>query len=136
MAVSYTHLDVYKRQPLLSLKRHYRISIVAGVVVVLLGLPVVWIKGQSSYMAEAIFQVSPTYMKNLESDKELELQSNSQYREYVNHLSKTVTRYDVLQRALNALKAEGVDTRPPALTERKYIEQLQQTVYVLSLIHI
>ncbi|MDG4560518.1 MAG: hypothetical protein P9E88_04415 [Candidatus Competibacter sp.] len=120
-------------KPLLSLKRHYRTSIVAGVVVVLLGLPVVWIKGQSSYVAEAIFQVSPTYMKNLESDKELELQSNSQYREYVNHLSNTVTRYDVLQRALNALKAEGIDTRPPALTERKYIEQLQKTVYVRAI---
>ncbi len=120
-------------KPLLSLKRHYRISIVAGVVVVLLGLPVVWIKGQSYYVAEAIFQVSPTYMKNLETDSELVLQSNSQYREYVNHLSNTVTRYDVLQRALNALKARGIDTRPPALTERKYIERLQKTVYVRAI---
>lgn len=120
-------------KPLLSLKRHYRISIVAGVVVILLGMPVVWIKGQSYYVAEAIFQVSPTYMKNLETDSELVLQSNSQYREYVNHLSNTVTRYDVLQRALNALKARGIDTRPPALTERKYIERLQKTVYVRAI---
>ncbi len=72
-------------------------------------------------------------MKNLEADKELELQSNSQYREYVNHLSNTVTRYDVLERALADLKAEGIDTRPQALTERKYIEQLQRTIYVRAI---
>jgi len=120
-------------KPLLSFKRHYRISIMVWVVVVLLGLPLVWIKGQSYYVAESIFQVSPTYMKNLESDNELQLQSNSQYREYVNHLSNTVTRYDVLQRALSELEARGIDTRPPALNERKYIELLQRTVYVRAI---
>jgi hypothetical protein len=51
---------------------------------------------------EAVFQVAPSYMKNMEADKELELQSNSQYREFVNHLSTTVTRQDVLARAGHA----------------------------------
>ncbi len=65
-------------KPFLSLKRHYRVSIILFFLVLVVGLPAVWIKGQSFYSAEAIFHVSPRYMKNLESDSEVELQSNSQ----------------------------------------------------------
>ncbi|MCU0753560.1 MAG: hypothetical protein MUE46_00340 [Xanthomonadales bacterium] len=117
-------------KPLLSLQRHWRLGMVVGLLVFLLGIPVVFIKGQSTYRAEGIFQVAPTYMKNLELDKELEIQSNSQYREYVNHLSQTVIRYDVLEQALDALAAEGIDPKPPALTRRRWIETLQRTIYV------
>lgn len=117
-------------KPLLSLQRHWRVGIVVGLLVFLLGIPVVFIKGKSLYRAEGIFQVAPTYMKNLELDKELEIQSNSQYREYVNHLSQTVIRYDVLEKALDALAAEGIDPKPPALSRRRWIETLQRTIYV------
>jgi Mrp family chromosome partitioning ATPase len=117
-------------KPLLSIKRHYRAGLALAALVVLLGAPVAWIKGQSYWVAESVFQVAPSYMKNLEADKELELQSNSQYREYVNHLSSSVTRYDVLERALADLEARGIDTQPPELTRRKYIERLQRTIYV------
>ena len=116
-------------KPLLSLRRHWRAAVVTVVIVLLAGIPFAWIKGRSFYVAEAVFQVAPSYMKNLEADKELELQSNSQYREYVNHLSSTVTRYDVLKRALDELRARGIDTRPAGLTERQYIERLGRTIY-------
>jgi len=115
-------------KPLLSLRRHYRVSLLLFLVVVLAGLPVVFIKGKSLYSAESVFQVAPRYMKNLEADAEVELQSNSQYREFVNHLQNTVTRYDVLTRALDALRARGIAPRPPALTQREYIERLQRTI--------
>lgn len=121
-------------KPLLSLKRHYRISLLVWIIVIIAGLPGVWIKGRSVYSAEAIFQVSPRYMKNLESDQEVEMQSNSQYREYVNQLSNTVTRYDVLQRALATLRESGINIKPPALTERKYIERLQRVIYVRAIL--
>jgi polysaccharide biosynthesis transport protein len=116
--------------PLRSLRNHYRISIVIWLVVLLAGLPVVWIKGQSYYGAESVFQVSPNYMRILSNDKEVELQSNTQYREFVNHLSTTVKRYDVVQRALNKLRDAKVDVQPKALSERKYIEFLQKQVSV------
>jgi len=119
--------------PLLSLKRHYRVSVVLFFVILALGMPVAWIKGQSTYSAEAVFQVAPRYMKNLESDAEVELQSNSQYREFVNHLQNTVLRYDVLEQALAALKERGIDTRPPALTRREYIERLQKEILTLAI---
>lgn len=120
-------------KPLLSLKKHYRISLVIWLVVVLAGLPVAWIKGQSFYAVESVFQVSPNYMKTLATDKEIEFQSNSQYREFVNHLSTTVTRFDVLERALKKLREARVDVQPKGLTERKFIERLQKTVTVRAM---
>ena len=117
-------------KPLLSLRKHYRLSIVIWLLVVLAGLPVVWIKGQSYYGVESVFQVSPNYMKMLATDKEVEFQSNSQYREFVNHLSSTVRRYDVVQRALKKLHDARIDVPPKGLSERKYIEQLQKQVTV------
>jgi succinoglycan biosynthesis transport protein ExoP len=120
-------------KPLLSWRRHRRAGLVAALLVILIGTPIAWIKGRSHWVAESVFQVAPSYMKNLETDKELELQSNSQYREFVNHLSSSVTRNDILERALADLKARGIDTRPGALTERKYIEQLKRTIYVRAI---
>ena len=119
--------------PLLSLRKHYRLGLWVALMVLLVGLPVAWIKGKSYYTAEAVFLVTPTYMKNLRSDAELEFQSNSQYRQYVNHLSTMVTRYDVLERALVKLKKSGIDTQPASLTQRKYIEKLQKLVYVRAI---
>ncbi len=120
-------------KPLLSLRKHYKLSIVIWLLVVLAGIPVAWIKGKSYYSAESVFLVSPTYMKNMAADQEVQLQSNSQYREYVNNLANTVTRYDVIQRALKKLRQDGVDVQPKALTERKFIEQLQRLVMVRAI---
>lgn len=116
--------------PLLSLRKHYRLALLVAVFVFMVGLPVAWIKGASQYTAESVFQVAPMFMKNLKSDPELEFQSNSQYRQYVNQLSVSVTRYDVIERALARLKKAGIDLRPPALSERKFIERLQKMIYV------
>jgi Mrp family chromosome partitioning ATPase/capsular polysaccharide biosynthesis protein/chorismate mutase len=120
-------------KPLLSLRRHPRAALLVAMIVLLAGLPVAWIRGKSHFNSEAVFQVAPTYMKNMDADKELELQSNSQYREFVHHLSNTVLRQDVLERALESLKAEGIDLRPEGLSERKYIEQLRRKVYVRAI---
>lgn len=119
--------------PVLSLIRHYRVSIALFFLVLVLGAPVVWIKGQSMYSAEAVFQVSPRYMNNLETDLEVELQSNSQYREFVNHLQNTVLRYDVVDKALNLLQQKGIDTRPQGLSRREYIERLQRSFLTLAI---
>jgi Mrp family chromosome partitioning ATPase/capsular polysaccharide biosynthesis protein len=120
-------------KPLLSLRKHYRISLIISLLVILIGLPVAWIKGQSLYSTESVFQVSPNYMKTLSSDKEVEFQSNSQYREFVNHLSNTVRRYDVIQRALKKLREANVNVQPKGMTERKYIERLQKLVTVRAI---
>ena len=117
-------------KPWLSLRRHWRLALAAALLVLLAGTPIAWIQGRSVYVAEAVFQVAPTFMKNVETDAEVQLQSNSQYREYVNHLSNTVTRQDVLQRAIADLEQRGIRLRGPEQTERKFIEQLRRTLYV------
>jgi Mrp family chromosome partitioning ATPase/uncharacterized protein involved in exopolysaccharide biosynthesis len=120
-------------KPILSLIRHYRMALAVWLVVMIIGTPVAWIKGEPHYEAESIFQVSPTYMKNVEADSEIQIGSNSQYREYVSHLAKTVVRYDVIERALDNLAKTGIDLKPAALTQRKFIEKLQQRVFVSTI---
>ena len=120
-------------KPLLSLRKHYRVSVVIWLLVVLIGIPVAWIKGQSYYSAESVFQVAPNYMKTLATDKEVEFQSNSQYREFVNHLSNTVRRYDVIEKALQKLRESGINVQPKGMTERKFIEHLQKTILVRAM---
>lgn len=118
--------------PLLSLRRHYRFSLIVATAVVILGSPFAWILGRSHYVAEAVFQVSPNFQKNVATDKEHELQSNSQYREFVNHLSRTALRYDVLERAIAQMGADHASPCLSAETPRKCIERLQREVYVIA----
>jgi Mrp family chromosome partitioning ATPase/uncharacterized protein involved in exopolysaccharide biosynthesis len=118
-------------RPFISLSRHWRWSGLIAFVVLLLGIPLVWVKGQSQYNAEAIFQVSPIYQKNLSGDKELEIQSNAQYRDFVIHLSKSVVRRDIVENALQELARQKVQVCLPAETPRRCLERIQRTVYVL-----
>lgn len=120
-------------RPLLSLCRHWRLGLLAATVLFMVGVPVVWFKGVSTYTAEAVFQVSPIYQRNLSGDKELEFQSNSQYRDYVSHMSRSVTRFDVVTTAVRALIKDGEPICLPAENERKCVERLQRTIYVLGM---
>lgn len=119
-------------RPLLSIARHWRLGMGAAALMFMLGLPVVWFKGVSTYSAEAVFQVSPNYQRNLTVDKEIELQSNSQYREFVSHMSRSVTRYDVLAKAVQGLLKKDPSMCLPVEDERKCVERLQRTIYVLA----
>lgn len=94
---------------MLSLIRRGRVSVLVALVVFLLGLPLVWIKGQSQFTSEAVFQVWPHFQRNLTVEEELRLQSNSQYREFVNHLQQSVLRYDSMERALLQLRRDGLN---------------------------
>ncbi len=120
-------------RPLLSLSRHWRLGLVVAAVLLLAGAPLVWLKGVSTYTAEAVFQVSPNYQRNLSGDKEMELQSNSQYRDFVSHMSRSVVRYDVVSAAVRELIKKGEPVCLAAEDERKCVERLQRTLYVLSM---
>lgn len=118
-------------QPVLSLLRHWRISALVALLVLAVGWPVAWVKGRSSWNAEAVFQVAPYFQKNISIDREMELQSNSQYREFVNHLSRSLLRHDIVLEALKRVRAGGVDPCPTGFTERRCVEQLQRALYVV-----
>ena len=120
-------------RPGIAWQRYRKVGLIVALALLLLGTPLVMLLVKSSYGAEAVFQVSPSYQKVMSADKDLELQSNSQYREFVNHLSRSLLRYDVLERALTALQAKGIDPRLPSEDTRKCIERLQKTIYVFAI---
>jgi capsular polysaccharide biosynthesis protein len=117
----------------MSLIRHYRIAGAVWLLVMIIGAPLAWQKGQPHYLSESVFQVSPTYMKNIDADSEVQLGSNSQYREYVSHLASSVIRYDIIEKALQILANEHVDIKPANLTQREHIEKLQATLFVRTI---
>src|SRR5579872_725532 len=69
--------------PIGSIRKHPLFAIAVFVLIAILGAPLAWIKGKSTYSTSAVIFVSPKFLANLQDDKEFELQSNSQYREYV-----------------------------------------------------
>ena len=114
-------------------QRHKRVGIALALLLLIIGIPLIFLKVRSQYTAEAVFQVAPAYQKNMSADKELELQSNSQYREFVNHLSRSILRYDVLENALKSLNAKGIDPKLPSEDTRKWIERQQRTIYLFAI---
>jgi succinoglycan biosynthesis transport protein ExoP len=116
--------------PLRSLQRHWRKSLMAAIFVVLAGVPFVWLKGGSTFSAETVFQVYATYQKTMYTEKDLELQSNTQYREFVNHMARSVLRYDIVERAVDDLAGLGCLASE---TRRKCIERLQRVISIIPI---
>jgi uncharacterized protein involved in exopolysaccharide biosynthesis/Mrp family chromosome partitioning ATPase len=120
-------------QPLDSLHNHARLVVLIFLIVTLLGLPVVFIKGQPSYQTTATIQVSPRYMKTLRDDIELEFQSNTQYLQFIEQQARTIYRYDVIDLALQRLDAAGEGSNPwrqEDESERQAIERLQRSLAI------
>ncbi|WP_176049697.1 cellulose synthase operon protein YhjQ/BcsQ [Burkholderia sp. BCC1644] len=116
-------------KPLVSLRAHPRIAACVVIAVVLLGMPLAWVKGTARYHAEATVQVAPRFMKNLSEDQELVFESNSQYRQFVQQQVQTVRRYDIVQRALAAPAVRALWSRPGE-PDRHAIERLQTALVV------
>lgn len=117
-------------RPLASLLGPRRLAVAALVVVLLAGIPFAWKKGQSHYAAEATLQVAPRYMRNIKEDQELDFQSNTQYRQFVEQQRKSIGRYDVLRDALARLPDQGQVWRRPGETDRRMIERLRDQLKV------
>ena len=117
-------------KPLASLKAHPRLALVLFALALLAALPIVWIVGQPRYAATATVQVAPRYMKNLKDDNELDFQSNSQYRQFVEHQARSVGRYDILSKAIDAAAASGYAWRREGESVRRAVQRLQDTLVV------
>lgn len=118
-------------KPLVSLRAHPRLAGTVAAVVLVLGAPVAWMKGAPQYATEAVIQVAPRYMKNLSEDQELEFQSNTQYRQYVQQQIRSIPRYDIVRDALRKAGDAAAWTRPDE-TERRAIERLQGSLAVAA----
>ena len=135
MSVPTATVDLPSRgiKPLVSLIAHPRLALAAFLMVLLAGIPVIFIKGQSLFATTATVQVAPRYMKNLRDDGELSFPSNTQYREFLEHQTRSVLRYDIVQDALRSLGDKASVWRLPAESERQAVERLRTQMSVRSI---
>jgi polysaccharide biosynthesis transport protein len=118
--------------PLASLWRHKWLAMMASVLVLALGIPVAWHLGSSRYRAEAAVYVSPQFIRNLEGDQEQQLQSNSQYREFVQQQVRTINRYDIVFESFQQLGPSKALWKKPDESDRRAAERLQGALEISS----
>jgi len=87
-------------EPMRSVVRHWKLAAIVVLSVIILGVPFAWMKGKAKWRAEGAMFISPRFIRNLDGDSEYEMQSNQQYREFVQQQVRTVDRYDILTTAL------------------------------------
>ena len=97
---------------------------------VAVGLPLSWWLGTPVYSSEAAVYVSPRFLKTLQEDKEQDLQSNSQYREYVQQNVRTINRYDIVAEALKSLGQRRAFWQENHETDRRAVERLQKDLKI------
>jgi polysaccharide biosynthesis transport protein len=117
--------------PIASLMKRGRMSMWIALAIFILGLPVIFVKGTSNFSTEAIFEVFPTFQTTHKGDEALQLQSNSQYREFVNNLSVSLRRYSLIESAVEKLEQSNVKVCFGGETRRRCVERLQKVLVVL-----
>lgn len=120
-------------KPLVSLIAHPVLALVIFTLVLLAGIPFVFIKGRTLYSAAATVQVAPSYMKNLRDDGELSFPSNTQYREFLQQQVSSVLRYDIVQEALRSLGQDGQRWYLPGESERLTVDRLRNLISVRAI---
>lgn len=131
--IDYSNLPGRGIKPLVSLLAHFKIAIIVFILVLLAGMPTVFIKGKPMYEATATMQVAPRYMKNLHDEGELDFPSNTQYREFLEQQTRSVLRYDIVRDALASLGDAGAIWRLPQDTERTAVDRLRTTMSVRTI---
>lgn len=108
-----------------SLIRHRRLAFVLFSLIALAGLPIAYFKGQPAYHTQAVVFISPRFIGNPQGGEEFQLQSNAQYREYVQRNVRTINRFDIVLEALKQLGDKGKRSwRRPREDDRSAAERL------------
>lgn len=116
--------------PLVSLRKHYKISLWTCFIVVLLGIPVAWFKGVSYYSATAVIYISPRVPNVLQENREQEMSSYQQYKQFVDQQAGTITRYDLLLEAFKKMGDKRFLWQDKAESERRAAERLQAALII------
>jgi capsular polysaccharide biosynthesis protein len=90
-------------------------------VALLVGLPLILRNAKQEFQAEASIYVSPTYYKNLQSDKE---QLQVPYATLVNQQILSIRRFDVLKEAVRRLELKGVNWKAAGESEASAVARL------------
>ena len=113
-----------------SLCAHATIAAAVFLVVAALGGLFAWKKGAPKYQAEAVVVISPRFLKNLSDDREFDLQSNTQYREFVQQNVRTVNRYDIMEESVRRLDAGTSPYRERGESQPAAVNRLQSSLKV------
>ncbi len=116
--------------PVESLRQHYRLALAVALAVIVLGLPAAWWKGKPTFRTEGVLFVSPRFLRNLDTDPEHELQSNSQYREFVQQQVRTINRYDIVANALPPGSPEAAIWTRGKETPRRATDRLRAALQI------
>lgn len=116
--------------PVESLRQHYRLALGIALAVIVLGLPAAWWKGKPTFRTEGVLFVSPRFLRNLDTDPEHELQSNSQYREFVQQQVRTINRYDIVANALPPGSPEAASWTLGKESPRRATDRLRSALQV------
>lgn len=119
-------------KPLASLLAHPRLAVAAALLVLAVGVPMAWKKGTPRWQAEATVQVQPRYMRNLRDDPELEFQSNTQYRQYVEQMRRSIARPDIVEAALDGLGEQRALWQRPGESDQRAVQRLRERLVVAS----
>lgn len=118
--------------PLASLRKHWKLGLKAFGILLVLGIPLAWIKGQATYSATAVIYVAPRFVNILQESRDQEIPSYQQYRQFIDQQAHTVTRYDILINALARLGPRRSLWQTPEESERRAVERLQAALAVVA----
>ncbi len=90
-------------KPLMSMRSHPKLAVGIALTFLLLGLPIAWVQGSASYWSVAGIQIFPTYVANLREPQEVAMPSTTQYRQFVQQQVRTISRFDIVEKALEKL---------------------------------
>ncbi len=116
--------------PIASLLRHWKLGLLAALIVLIAGIPFAWFKGRPIWRSEGVIYVSPRFQRNLETDPEHELQSNSQYREFVQQQVRTISRFDIAERAMAQGGEAAKSWKRAKEPERRAIDRLRGSLQI------
>lgn len=119
--------------PVASIRRHWRVGLMVMLVTAVLGLGLVWLKGnQYVYSVTATLYVAPRFVNILQESKEVEIASYQQFRQFIEHQALTVNRYDIVLEALQSIGDKRKSWQLPVETEREAAERLQAALKVVA----
>ena len=114
--------------PLNSLIKNYKIGLCLFLVIILVGIPIAWKKGKSTYTATAIIYVSSHVANILSENREQDL--SQQYKMFSNQQVGTIGRYDILLLALDKLGRKRFLWQDPKESDRSAAERLQAALII------
>ncbi|UOA09132.1 chain length determinant protein [Methylobacter sp. S3L5C] len=117
--------------PWVSLRKHFRISLYVFITIVIFGIPFAWFKGKPYYSSTAVIYVAPRVANILQENKEQELASYQQYKQFIDQQTSTITRYDILLSALKKMGDKRFVWQLPSETDRRAAERLQAALIIL-----